>query len=134
MTIAKTAPFPSVLKSSKKNLKRRSSDSFGSFVKFETPSICAKPLNDSSLQSTDKKRRYMRRGSKSPSMLTLSFKLECLDSDFSETKENIALSPQRRRLSLMSALKLSFEQTMIAPDNGESSMSSLSTYELLSQV
>lgn len=84
--------------------------SFRNSVKFEAS---GKFPTDSLLQATDQKRRYMRRGSKSPNMLTKSIQLDRISSEICDS--SLSNSPKRRRLSLMSALKLSLEQTAIAP-------------------
>ena len=106
--------------------------SFCPTVKPEAPSR-GKPNVDKALQSVNKKRRYMRRGSKCPSMLRASFSkitpllkgcaadVHCT-SDFSllpnpafhfQEKNFRNLSRAQRRLSVMTALKISLENTSI---------------------
>lgn len=150
--------------STKTSLKR--AVSFCPNVKADAP-YSKRPKCDGDLQAADKRRRYMRRGSKSPSMLRASFATmgpilqscaaskECssprdqimayspiangipyLDHDKHRLHQNAA----QRRMSLMSALKLSLEKTAIVDNNGQPPFHGrkaerrLSTYQLLSQV
>ena len=130
MTATQSVSRKSAMKTSKPNvIKRRSSVSFGGSVKFESP---LKQQADKLLQATDKKRRYMRRGSKSPNMLSLSIKVDFIEMDSSDLVRQTMSPTKRRRLSLMSALKLSLEQTEIAPK--EVKTSSLPSFERLSQL
>lgn len=77
----------------------------------------------------------MRRGSKCPSMLNLAkLNLELLEC---EEAQSVLKVEQPRRLSLMSALKLSLEHTGLEPKGerkDKKMYSKLSTYELLSQI
>jgi len=67
---------------------------------------------DSDLQSSDKQRRYMRRGSKTPGMLLI-LKSFDLESQASACEEMLTLSRQQRRLSLLSAIKMDLEKCSI---------------------
>jgi hypothetical protein len=80
---------------------------------FSPKAICKQ--NDSFIQSTDKRRRYMRRGSKCPSMLQFSCdKIECIEKEISVEKTSSKfISNEGRRLSLMSTLKVNFEKSAI---------------------
>lgn len=116
--------------------------SFGKSVKFEAPN---KPESsgsaDASLQSIDKRRRYMRRGSKCPSMLLMSHdQIQKLESECEVEKVTFA-SNKERRLSLMSALRINLERAAIVDPNVASQIRSMSpdekrnfTFELLSKV
>ena len=127
--------------------------SFSPHVKPEAPSrACTKPKvnTDGDLQALNKRRRYMRRGSKSPAMLQASFvsmmphlqvyplvdpSPDSRDVTMQGT-EKCLMDRAQRRMSLMSALKLSLENTTIV-DNAPLPMKAerrLSTYQLLSQV
>ena len=126
--------------------------SFSPNVKPEAPSRL-KPKSDGELQAVDKRRRYMRRGSKCPSMLRATFTINPIlmqSYAAAEAASGGGLSPRsgydvkmaeaekkaaQRRMSLMSALKMSLENTTIdnkaqGPKKAERR---LSTY-LLSQV
>lgn len=127
----------------------------------ELSSSLKKPKQfDGDLQCSNKRRRYMRRGSKSPSMLQASFATmapmiqayaskECMSPKDSvvnkflylENEKHLLLNQNaaQRRMSLMSALKISLEKTSIVdnsppPLNGRKAERRLSTYQLLSQV
>ena len=136
--------------------------SFSPNVKPEAPSRL-KPKSDGELQAVDKRRRYMRRGSKCPSMLRATFTISPILMQTYAAAESAAASTggfsprsphqsrsvydvkmmdvekqaeQQRRMSLMSALKMSLENTTIvdkyqAPKKAERR---LSTLNLLSQV
>lgn len=100
---------------------------------------------DGDLQAVNQRRRYLRRGSKSPSMLRASFaSMTPHLQDPSSFKDDLIVQGTERRLmeraqrrmSLMSALKLSLENTTIV-DNAPVPVKAerrLSTYQLLSQV
>lgn len=132
MTIAKSLSTSS--QSSKSDAKR--AVSFSKSCKFDIPSKQA----ESGLQSSDTRRRYMRRGSKSPSM----FKLQKLN--ISELEKEWLSSckeeeEQPRRLSLMSALKLNLEKASIIDTKVVQKVRRMSleqqrsfTYDILSQV
>ncbi|GKY94744.1 hypothetical protein MPSEU_000439800 [Mayamaea pseudoterrestris] len=91
-------------------------------VKFAADTTCATAHKvtacDRCLQSTGNKRRYMRRGSKSASMIIRAMQKEIV------SNQRVLVSPepplkeigsdgQVRRLSLMSALKVSLDQVTI---------------------
>jgi len=100
--------------------------------------------NDSCLQCTDKRRKYMRRGSKAPSMLKVSAEdLESIATEFAvdKTNDQFLSANKTRRLSLMSALKINFENSAIIEPKVASTIRRMSieqqrnyTYELLSKV
>jgi hypothetical protein len=113
--------------------------------------------SDGDLQASDKRRRYKRRGSKCPSMLLLSgmnlkrlLETETLSSSPESSKSNSSCqqmqmpTPQQRRLSLVSALKMSLENATIADSPNTTTallirrMSPherrMTAYKLLSQV
>ena len=91
--------------------------------------------NDTNIQSTDKKRRYMRRGSRAPSMMTvsqneidqlveideqqqqvLSFEEtnnEMLCPDHNQQLIQFQSQSQQRRMSVMTSLKSNFERVTI---------------------
>jgi hypothetical protein len=70
--------------------------------------------SDSCLQSTDKRRNYMRRGSKTPAMLKLSIEdLESFEEAVSVEKASTHFVSKERRMSLMSVLKINFEKASI---------------------
>lgn len=105
-------------------------------LKYEAPKKQQAP-SDKLLQCVDKRRRYMRRGSRSPSMLKFCAKIDYLEEECNE-KIQQPMTPQQRRMSLMSALKLSLEQTAIDPKKSKlhsiGEEKTFSTFELLSQV
>mmetsp|Transcript_215 Transcript_215/g.388 ORF Transcript_215/g.388 Transcript_215/m.388 type:complete len:149 (+) Transcript_215:91-537(+) len=127
--------------------------SFSPNVKPEAPlraSEKPKVNTDGDLQALNKRRRYMRRGSKSPAMLQASFvsmmphlqHYPVLDPTSTSRDVIMQVADKRlidraqRRMSLMSALKLTLENTTIA-DNAavpKKAERRLSTYQLLSQV
>ena len=128
--------------------------SFSPNVKPEAPSrVSEKPKvnSDGDLQALNKRRRYMRRGSKSPAMLQASFvsmmphlqRYPLIDPPpnsrdvmMQGTDKQGLTDRAQRRMSLMSALKLTLENTTIT-DNAPVPMKverRLSTYQLLSQV
>jgi len=126
-------------------MKQKRAVSFRSSVKFDAPTKKASSPCDSGLQSIDKRRRYMRRGSKSPSMFKLSpdqIQKIALPSYDEIVQKNYTPSKKERRLSLMSALKVHLERASIVDrqvtDNirGMSTPSSRRnyTFELLSKV
>jgi hypothetical protein len=93
--------------------------------KFDAP--CQDPLptaalmryvSDEGLQSANCRRKYMRRGSRSPNMLLLSFdQKQSLQNDECLPGEPAASSPsnsfKKRRLSLVTALRLQLESASI---------------------
>uniref|UniRef100_A0A6U2YCM5 Uncharacterized protein n=1 Tax=Entomoneis paludosa TaxID=265537 RepID=A0A6U2YCM5_9STRA len=172
MTIAKptttnnTSPKPVSKPTEKIQVAAKRSSSLSGSFKFAAPSTSKAPFQkynaDQGLQSIDTRRKYMRRGSRCPSMLMLfsgkniqelaSSKKASTDS-YNENVEMVgaASAPpsqshqqeqqQRRRMSLMSALKYSLEQTSIVDSNTVHDYSIMSTderrkstYELLSQI
>jgi len=132
MAFVKSASPVSSMKNSKPTAKRAASCK--KTVKFDVP-IKKMPQHDAShdgaLQSTEKRRRYMRRGSKTPSMLMLaSLKIDFEDENIVTTKTDYG-SQKQRRLSLMSALKMSLEETAIEP-KFSAPINRVSAYGLLS--
>ena len=127
--------------------------SFCPTAKPEAPSR-GKPRTDGDLQSVNSRRRYMRRGSKCPSMFRASFIsidplldsptdtfFSCAtpkDLTFPATEKELKHRNQaQRRMSLMSALKISLEKASIVDHGPPTPMKverRLSTYQLLSQV
>jgi hypothetical protein len=101
----------------------KKSVAFSSNVKFTRKnSIPLQPGlmigSDYALQSTDVRRRYMRRGSKAPNMMHLSSK------DRSQIEESYTTGisfdnrcPAVRRLSTMSILNCRFDQVTLLEDN-----------------
>ena len=77
-----------------------------------------KRASDNRLQSSDKKRKYMRRGSRSASMLLLAMQ-RGLGHRQAVIDEKHTHGHQQRRLSLVSALKVSLENTSIIDANDE---------------
>ena len=56
--------------------------------KFTTPAVTRKRSSDDGLQSTDKRRSYMRRGSKTPTMLLLAnLEFDLISRDFAEASD-----------------------------------------------
>ncbi|KAL7562259.1 hypothetical protein ACA910_004064 [Epithemia clementina (nom. ined.)] len=111
--------------------------------------------SDGTLQPTTKRRRYMRRGSKCPSMLMLVPIMQNPNTGSSTSSSNetlmsaMAVKPttprhhQQRRLSMMSALKMSLERISVVdtPTTTPQGLRTMtpeerrkSTYELLSQI
>lgn len=155
-----TTNKPSKRNTCKKETPKRAV-SFSPNVKPEAPSRL-RPKTDGDLQSVDKRRRYLRRGSKCPSMLRASFLTmspllqghvasdPSLVGDFSlmtnyaghdlkipgAEKQLMSRGSVQRRMSLMTALKSSLENASIV-DNGPAPMKverRLSTMHLLSQA
>lgn len=61
-----------------------------SFVgcKYTAPTVTRKRCNDAGLQSTDKRRSYMRRGSKTPTMLLLAnLEFDLISQDFADASD-----------------------------------------------
>jgi hypothetical protein len=90
MTVTKPIQGTNAL-SSKQSPKRPVS--VCSSCKFDPPSQSAKSLGDMGLQSTDRRRRYMRRGSKSPTMLKV---LQSLNLE-KESDTSLQSSEKQRR-------------------------------------
>ena len=131
--------------------------SFSPCVKPEAPSRL-KLKSDGELQAVDKRRRYMRRGSKCPSMLRATFitisPILIQSYAAAEAAALGSLSPRQpgavhdvkmvdvekqavqRRMSLMTALKISLENATIVDKSQvpKKAERRLSTYQLLSQV
>jgi hypothetical protein len=130
MTVSKVSSVPNMNKSAAKAMPNKAV-SFSKACKFSFPAkqVSTSMQNDSFLQSTDNRRRYQRRGSKSPAMLQFSSdKVESIDKEeFSAEKANTEfLSNQGRRLSLMEALKIKFEKSAIIEPNVASKIRRLS--------
>ena len=68
---------------------------------------------DCCLQSTSTKRRYMRRGSKCPSMILKAMQKEIFEHGVIFNEHKQLNDGQQRRLSLMTALKVSLERVSI---------------------
>lgn len=108
----------------------------------ERPS--ATQTNDSALQSNGKRRRYMRRGSRCPSMLMIPPSV--LRQQWNLPKESALklhtkFGQQQRRLSVVSALRLRLEKSTIVEARVPSTATRISpnhqrslTLELLSKV
>jgi hypothetical protein len=115
MTVIKATCAPNLSKSTSKQLPNKAV-AFSKACKHSFPAkaVCTMQ-NDSSLQSTDKRRRYMRRGSKCPTMLQFSIdEVKSSEEEVSVEKTNTeTISNKGRRLSLMSALKSNFEKSAI---------------------
>jgi hypothetical protein len=114
MTVIKATSDPNMYKSSAKVMPKKAV-SFSKACKFSFPPEAVCMQNDSFLQCTDKRRKYMRRGSKSPAMLqNSSDQVESFDEEVSAEKTNTEFASNGgRRLSLMSALKINFEKSTI---------------------
>jgi hypothetical protein len=115
MTLIKTTSDPIMYNSTVKVMPKKAV-SFSQACKYSFPPQAACAMqNDSFLQSTDKRRKYMRRGSKSPSMLQYSSDLiESIDEEVSVVKANTEFpSNGARRMSLMSALQINFKNSSI---------------------
>jgi hypothetical protein len=129
MTVIKVSSAPNMSKSGAKGIPNKAV-SFSKACKYSFPAkeVC-NMQNDAFLQSTDKRRRYMRRGSKSAAMLQFSSdKVESFDKEeVPVEKTNTEFkSNQGRRLSLMSALKINFEKSAIIEPNVASKIRRLS--------
>jgi hypothetical protein len=114
MTVIKaTSTLSFFSKSSEKGITKRAV-SFSKACKYSFPAQAGCSMhNDVFLQSTDKRRKYMRRGSKSPAMLQFaSGQVESIEEEASVEKTNTDyMSNPGRRLSLMSALQMNFEKS-----------------------
>ena len=89
-------------------------------VQFSLPSATpAMTAFDCCLQSTITKRRYMRRGSKCPSMILKAMQKEIFDHSVIFTEQKQPNDSNQRRLSLMTALKVSLEQVSILDQTPE---------------
>ena len=134
MAFVKSTSPVSSMKNNKPTAKRAASSSKA--VKFDVPTK-SKPqdaTHDRALQSTEKRRRYMRRGSKTPSMLMKAYAKFDFEPELLDTKNAAEYGAEKqRRMSLMSALKLSLEQTAIEPKLPVQ-INRMSTYDLLSQL
>jgi hypothetical protein len=112
-----------------KKISAKKSTCFSSNAKYakrgSTPTSAAAFMNggDYALQSTDIRRRYMRRGSKAPTMMHLSNKdrAQIEESCCYENIKNVNTFPINRRLSLMSLLNGHFDQVTIV-DNPTSTI------------
>jgi hypothetical protein len=130
MTVIKVSSAPNMNKSAEKGMPKKAV-SFSKACKFSFPAkqVSTSMQNDSFLQSTDNRRRYQRRGSKSAAMLQFSTdKVESIDKEeFCVERTNIEFLPnQGRRLSLMSALKINFEKSAMIESNVASKIRRLS--------
>lgn len=111
--------------------KRSVSFSIKGVAKFKQPTKAVQPSLsiDYELQSTDKRRRYMRRGSKAPSMFFISeeeiirLQEETPDTEKLEQERQCTLK-QTRRLSVMAALKCHFDNVSLL-DNHSTTYSTI---------
>jgi hypothetical protein len=171
MTVSKSSISSTSKDRTKETAKRAVSFSDSVKYGYETskPKPLCITQSDGDLQASDKRRRYKRRGSKCPSMLMRSgMSLKSLSPDAtmmmskspslsspSSSKDTTSAAacsfqrqqrqmptPQERRLSLMSALKLSLENATIV-DGAKKALQirkmspqerRMTTYKLLSQV
>lgn len=87
--------------------------SFAKACKYRPPSRAKMPCtSDDVLQSTDSRRRYHRRGSKTPAMLVLSRADIATIESATPTEQAVASTvAKERRLSLMTALKQNLERS-----------------------
>jgi hypothetical protein len=117
MTVIKAASSPLLNQGTAKDIPRKAV-SFSKAFKYSFPPNKAPASimqSDSSLQSTDKRRNYMRRGSRTPAMLMLS------NEDLKSFEEAVSvekmithfISLKERRMSLMSGLEINFEKASI---------------------
>ena len=106
MTLSKASGNKSAIRS-KESPKR--AVSFCPSCKFDAPSKLHRST-DNELQSSDNRRRYMRRGSKSPSMLKILSSSE-LENEIKGNSTDDCGLPQRR-LSLVSSLRLQLEKSV----------------------
>jgi hypothetical protein len=97
---------------------------FCSSCKFDPPSQSTKSSGDMGLQSTDRRRRYMRRGSKSPNMLAtlLTLNLEKESTTDHDEADAYRSTKQERRISITSALRLNLEKSAIIDPKTTSSI------------
>jgi hypothetical protein len=120
MTVIKATSAPLLTHGTAKDTPKKAV-SLSKACKYSFPPKAVSTMQcDSCLQSTDKRRNYMRRGSRSPSMLKLSIgDLESFEEVVSVEKTNTHFIPSKeRRMSLlMSALKINFEKASIIEPN-----------------
>lgn len=116
---------------------------FSQCAKYTAPSKQSEKSNnvEKGLQADNKGRRYMRRGSKCPSMLILSFKEKNHREEAAEAVPSItalaSMELKQRRLSLMSALKTSLEKaTLIESESSRGLQPSdkKQLYDFLSEI
>jgi hypothetical protein len=119
MTVIKATSAPLLTHGTAKDTPNKSV-SLSKACKFSFPPKAVSTMqSDLCLQSTDKRRKYMRRGSKTPSMLMPSIvDLEYVEEEVSIEKMVARFNAStERRMSLMSALEINFEKASIIDPN-----------------